>query len=425
MTQGKFAGPKFVRRGVALLALVLGAVATPLAARAAEPIKLGFSAELTGELAVNGKQELLALQIWQEDVNAKGGLLGRPVQLLYYDDQSQPSNVPGIYAKLIEIDHVDLLFAQSTNISAPAMPTVIEHKMVFMDSFAIAVNERFHYDRFFQIMPYGPDGKDAISHGFFDAAMTMTPKPQSVALVGADAEFSKSVLEGARANAQRAGLKIVYDKVYPPATVDFTPILRAIKAAGADIVYAGSYPGDTAGILRAAGEIGLEPKMFGGGMVGLQAGAIKQKFGEQLNGVVGYELFVHEPTMSFAGIDAFLATYQSRAAAIGIDPLGYYIPPFTYAAVDIVGQAVTAVGSLDQDKIAQYIHATTFKTIVGDVAFGADGEWATPRILTVQYRGIHGHDLQQFTRPGTQVILDPPQFKSGELRYPFSEINHE
>ncbi|HXP31438.1 MAG TPA: amino acid ABC transporter substrate-binding protein [Stellaceae bacterium] len=409
-------------RVIAAMALACTALAAP--SWSAEPIKLGFSAELTGELALNGKQELVALQIWQQDINAKGGLLGRQVQLRYFDDQSNPALVPGIYAKLLDIDHVDLLFAQGTNISTPAMPSVIEHNMVLMDSFAIAVNERFHYPRFFQIMPYGPNGKDSISHGFFDAAMTMQPKPASVALVGADAEFSRAVLEGARANAQRVGLKLVYDRTYPPATIDYTPIIRAIKAAAPDIVYVGSYPADTAGVLRALDEVGLVPRMFGGGMVGLQAGEIKERFGEQLNGIVGYELFVHEPTMSFPGIDAFLATYQARAVAAAVDPLGYYIPPFTYAAAEILAQAVQAVGSLDQDKIAQQIHQATFHTIVGDVKFGPEGEWATARILTIQYRGIHGHDLQQFTRPGIQVILDPPQFKSGSLEYPFSEFRH-
>jgi branched-chain amino acid transport system substrate-binding protein len=398
-------------------------MAEQAAALAAEPIKLGFSESLTGGLAVNGRQMLLTAQIWATDVNAKGGLLGRPVELVYYDDQSNPGLVPAIYTKLLNVDKVDLLFASGTNISSAAMPTIVEHGKLIMDTLALAVNEHFKYPRFFQTMPYGPDGKDAISRGFFEAAMSMDPRPESIALIGADAEFSKSALEGARRNAQRLGLGILHDAHYPPATVDYAPILRAVKAANADIVFVASYPTDTAGILRSVHEIGLSAKLFGGAMVGLQYSGLKMQFAEQLNNLVGYELYVHEPTMHFPGIDEFLERYRLRAEQARVDSLGYYVPPFTYATLDILAQAVAAVGDVDPDKLANYIHNTTFRTLVGDVTFGADGEWAAPRILTIQYRDLKGSDLKQFTEPGHQVILYPPEFKTGTLVYPFSEAS--
>jgi len=406
-----------------LAAITALLMAEPAAALAAEPIKLGFSESLTGGLAVNGRQMLLTAQIWATDVNAKGGLLGRPVELVYYDDQSNPGLVPAIYTKLLNVDKVDLLFASGTNISSAAMPTIVEHGKLIMDTLALAVNEHFKYPRFFQTMPYGPDGKDAISRGFFEAAMSMDPRPQSVALIGADAEFSKAALEGARRNLERLGLRIVHDAHYPPATVDYAPILHAVKAANADVIFVASYPTDTAGILRSVHEIGLSARLFGGAMVGLQYSGLKMQFAEQLNNLVGYELYVHEPTMHFPGIDEFLERYRLRAAQAGVDSLGYYVPPFTYATLDILAQAVTAVGDVDPDKLANYIHSTTFKTLVGDVTFGADGEWAAPRILTIQYRDIKGSDLKQFTEPGHQVILYPPEFKTGTLVYPFSEAS--
>jgi branched-chain amino acid transport system substrate-binding protein len=408
------------KRSLAPLAVALSLCA--FAAQAADPIKLGFSAELTGGLAGYFKQALLTLEIWRDGVNAKGGLLGRPIELVYYDDQSNPALVPGIYAKLLDVDKVDLLLANGTNISSPAMPTVIEHNKLFMVMLALAINENFHYSRFFQTMPYGPDGKDSLTRGFFEAAMTMNPKPKTIAIVGADAEFAKNALEGARRHIKRLGLETVYDRTYPPSTVDFTPIVRSIAATNPDLVLVGSYPADTSGFLRAAGEFGLKAKMFGGPMVGLQSGAIKMQLGEQLNGIVCYELFVHEPTMRFPGIDDFIKQYQARAGAAGVDPLGYYVPPFTYATLQILQQAVQAVGSLDQDKLAKHMHEATFDTIVGKIKFGADGEWANPRILTIQYQNIEGHGMEQFTEPGHQVILYPPDLKSGELRYPYSDI---
>jgi len=412
------------RAALFLTPLLLSALAVAPPTDAADPIKIGFSAELTGGLAGYGKQALLTEQIWMEEINGKGGLLGRKVDLVYYDDQSNPALVPGIYAKLLDVDHVDLLLASGTNISSPALPTVIEHNKVFMVMLALAVNETFHYKRYFQTMPYGPDGKDSLTRGFFEAAMSMNPKPRTVAIVGADAEFAKGALEGARRHIKRLGLETVYDRTYPPNTVDFAPIIRAVAASNPDVIMLASYPADTSNFLRAAGEFGLKARMFGGPMVGLQSGAIKMQLGDQLNGIVCYELFVHEPTMRFPGADDFIKTYQARAEAAGVDPLGYYVPPFTYATLQILQQAVSAVGSLDQDKLADYLHKATFATVVGDVSFGPDGEWAKPRILTIQYQNIRGHGMEQFTEPGHQVILYPPELRSGELRYPYSDIGH-
>ena len=134
-----------------------------------QPITIGFSMPLTGGLAVNGTSGLLAMQIWAEDTNAKGGLLGRPVKLVYYDDQTNPALVPGIYTKLLDVDKVDLVVsAYGTNVTAPALPVVIQHNMTFMGLFAMDVNEEFQYPKYFSMLPVGPDPRAAISEGFFD-----------------------------------------------------------------------------------------------------------------------------------------------------------------------------------------------------------------------------------------------------------------
>lgn len=401
--------------GLTLLGL---AVAAP--AVAAQPIKIGFSCEETGGSAASGRQFLLTAQIWADNVNKAGGLLGRPVQLIHYDDQSDPALVPGIYTKLLDVDKIDLVIASGTNYSAAAMPILMEHKAMVLDTLALAVNDEFHYPRFFQTMPYGPDGKSAISAGYFAAAMTMNPKPKTIAMTGADAEFSKHAIEGAVAHAKADGIKVVYNQTYPPNTIDYTPIVRAIKAVHPDLVFVASYPADSAGLLRAVEEQGLAAKMFGGPIIGLQYGSIKKQMGPRLNGIVDYELYVHEPTMKFPGTDDFIKQYQAKAKTTGTDPLGYYVPPLVYATFQVLGQAVTGTGSLDQEKLAKYMHATTFKTIIGDIKFGPDGEWAKPRILTIQYQGVKGHDLSQFEKPGTQVILDPPAYKTGKLQSPYS-----
>lgn len=409
-------------RGVTLaLSTMVAALSVPTdAARAADPIKIGFGMQLTGPLAGNGKAALLGAQIWADEVNKAGGLIGRQVELVAYDDQSNPGLVPGIYSKLMDVDKVDLLLSNNTNQTAPAMPLIIQHKRLIMGMFALAINEQFKYPGYFQIQPYGPNGKDSLTRGFFDNAIAMNPKPTTVALVGADAEFAKNALEGARMQANRLGLKIVYDKVYPPTTVNFTPVMKALQATSPDLVFVASYPSDTVGIIRTAHEINLEPKVFGGAMVGTQYAAIKQQLGEALNGVVSFEQYIPEPTVKFPGIEEMLKKYQAKAAEVGVDALGYYVPAFVYSALQVLGEAVTKTGGVDQQKLINYIHENTFQTVVGDIKFGSDGEWVEPRMFAVQFRNIKGNDVQQFTQPGKEVIIFPPKYKSGDLVYPFA-----
>src|SRR5690242_7163705 len=204
----------------AATALALALPGSP--ARAEEPLKIGFSMSLTGPLGGNGRAALLAMQMWAEDVNARGGLLGRQVKLVYYDDQTSPANVPGLYTKLLDVDKVDLIVSSyGTNVIAPAIPIAMRRKMAFMTLFGTNPNAKFKYDRYFQIMPNGPEPAVGLTKGFFDVAVTQSPKPATVALVGADAEYPHAALEGARTNVKEAGLKIVYDKTYPMNTTDF------------------------------------------------------------------------------------------------------------------------------------------------------------------------------------------------------------
>jgi|SRR5579863_100333 len=411
---------KAIARATAAITVVLLAVFGAFGgAWAAQPVKIGFSMGLTGAYSGNGKAALLAIQIWAKDQNAKGGLLGRPVQLVYYDDQSNPSLVPGIYTKLFDVDKVDLVVSgYGTNIIAPAMPLVMQHHSVFMGLAGLAVNSQFHYDKYFQIYPFGPQPQLDFSQGFFAVAMAMKPQPKTLAISVADSEFPQTAATGAREWAKRDGLKIVYDQSFPPNTVDFAPILRAIAATKPDVVYITCFPPNTVGIVQGVREIGFKPMLIGGGMVGPQYAFVKQQLGSLLNGFVNYESYVPEPTVNFPGIREFLARYQPKAKVTGIDSLGYYLPPFAYAEMQILADAIAATHGFDQTTIAQYIHAHTFKTIVGDVRFDADGEWAEGRVFQVQYQNIKGHGLEQFGRSGTQVILYPQRYKSGTLQYP-------
>ena len=249
----------------ALAVWVAAALLTMIsAAQAAEPITIGLSMELTGPFAVVGKTGLLAMQIWQDDVNAKGGLLGRPVKLVYYDDQSNPANVPGIYTKLIDIDKVNLLVSSyGTNLTVPAMPIAIQHNRLFFGLFALAANDKFHYPKYFSMLSLGPDPQKTFSTEFFALALAQNPKPKTIAIIGTDAEFQHKATDSARENAKASGIKVVYDQAYPPTTVDFTPIVRAAASAQPDLVYAASYPSDTVGSCAPSRKSASRPRCWG------------------------------------------------------------------------------------------------------------------------------------------------------------------
>ncbi|HKT20751.1 MAG TPA: amino acid ABC transporter substrate-binding protein [Stellaceae bacterium] len=402
-------------------AALAGTLALAMAAQAAEPIKIGFSMALTGGVAPIGKQVLAALTIWRDDVNAKGGLLGRPIELIYYDDQSNPSNVPPIYTKLIDVDKVDLLIGPyATNMVAPAIPVLMQFKKTTIGILANAANSKFHYDQYFSMLPTGPEPQKAFSTGFFDLAKAQKPRPKTVAIVAADAEFAQNAADGARANIKEMGFEKVMDKSYPPSITDCTPIMRSVQALNPDIVYLAAYPPDSVCLVHAVKEIGLSPKMLGGTLIGLLVTPIKMQLGPLMNGIINNTVFVPTKSFIFPGTMELLNRYQPIAAKEKLDPLGWGFVPLGYAAGQVLAEAVEGAKTLDQVKLAQYMHTHSFNTVMGDISFGKDGEWTKARTVFMQYQHVKGQDLAEFKSAEHDVVVWPDNMKSGNLIYPYS-----
>ena len=392
----------------------------PAFPQTANPLRIGFAMALSGGLAGNGRAVLLAYQIWAAEVNARGGILGRPVQLVFYDDQTTPGVVPGIYTKLLDVDRVDIVTSPyATAMIAPAMPVVMQRNACFLALFGAGVNEAFKYDRHFNINVTGDDMKSTYAKGFFDVAAKLPTAPRSVAIAAVDNEFAQKAAESARFHAKQRGLRVVYDRSYPPSTVDFTPTVRSIQSARPDVVFLASYPPDSSGLLRAASELRLNPPLFGGGMIGPQLAAFQAQFGPILNNLVNWDVYSPEPTMQFPGVATFQDAYRAQAAKEQTDLLGNYIPPYAYAQMQVLEQTLARVGKVDQALLAADMHAQEFDTIVGKFRFSASGEWAEPRNLFVQFQNIRDGDLEKYKRPGTKVILAPDNLRSGELRTPY------
>jgi branched-chain amino acid transport system substrate-binding protein len=386
------------------------------------PIRIGYCLSLSGPLASNGKTARLAHQIWQDDVNRKGGLLGRRVEMVCIDDETDPKLVPEIYKRLLDDEKVDLLIGgYGDNSVLPAMPLVMERNRYLIALMALAVNASLNYENYFVMIPTGPQPTEALTEGFFSLAANQSPKPRSMAILAADAPFSKGPVQGAKAHADKHGFKVVSEAGYPLSTTDFGPLIRNLKSINPDILFLCSYLNDSVGLLRAINEVGVEPKMVGGAMIGPQNGSIKAQLGPLLNGLVNYEYWLPVPKMMFPGIAEMIAKYQSAAQHAGADPLGYYVAPQAYAQMQIVEQAITGTGSLDDVKLAQFTRDSLFKTVVGEVKFGKGGGWSEARVLQVQYQNIENADLSDFKDARTQAVVWPPSLSSGALVYPYGE----
>jgi branched-chain amino acid transport system substrate-binding protein len=397
------------------IALVAAAFA---GAAVAQPIKVGMSMPQTGPLGAGGKAALVALRMWVEDVNAKGGMLGRKVELIVYDDQTNPALTPAIYTKLLDVDKVDLLIAPYGTVpTAPIMPLVKQRNLLLMGNFSFQVNHTVKHTMWFNNAPWN----DASSwfEGYFQAGKKVGAK--TIAFLAADQEFAQNLANGAKELAKKGGLTTVYEQNYPPATVDFSSMIRAIRSVKPDLVFVASYPNDSVAIVRAANEIGVgeSVKVFGGGMVGLQFTPNMVSLGTLLNGIVNYNSYV--PGLKYPGIEEFLQRYARKAAEEKVDPLGFYLPPFNYAIGQMLEQAVGATGSLEHKVLADYLHKNEMKTIVGPIRYGPDGEWANARVVQAQFRGIVDKNMDQFRLPGKQVVLYPDAYKTGEVIAPFEK----
>jgi branched-chain amino acid transport system substrate-binding protein len=387
----------------------------------AQPIRIGYCLSLTGPLASNGKTARLAHHIWEQNVNRNGGLLGRKVEMVCIDDETNPKLVPGIYNRLLDDEKVDLLVGgYGDNSVAPAMPLVMERKRYLVALMALAVNASLNYPNYFVMIPTGPRPSEALTEGFFSLAAIQSPKPKTLAILAADAPFSKSPVQGAKAHADKHEFKVVSEALYPLSAADLMPFIRSLESVNPDILFFCSYLNDSAALLRALNEVRLEPKIVGGAMIGPQNGSIKAQLGPLLNGIVNYEYWLPVPKMMYAGVASLIEEYQSLARDAGADPLGYYVVPQAYAQMQIVEQAIIGTNSLDDAKLAEFTRAMSFKTVLGNVKFGAGGGWSEARVLQVQYQNIKGADLSNFRDARTQTVVWPSSLASGAFIYPYA-----
>jgi len=301
---------------------------------------------------------------------------------------------------------------------------VIEHNRFFVGLMGLAVNQEFNYENYFAMIPTGPNPGTALTEGFFSVAAKQNPRPETVALLSADAPFSKSPVQGAKENCSKNGMMIVFEETYPLSENDFSPYIRRVQQTGADILFMCSYVSDSVALIRAINQEDLQVKQVGGAMIGPQNGSVKSELGPLLNGLVNYEYWLPVKKLMYPGVVEMIEKYQARAQQEGTDPLGYYVAPMAYAQLQILEQAITATESLDDSTLAAYTRDAVFHTIAGEVKFGKGGGWSEPRVLTVQYQHLTDHSIAQFKNAKTQVVLLPEDLSSGTLIYPYTKAKN-
>jgi branched-chain amino acid transport system substrate-binding protein len=386
-------------------------------------INIGYCLPLTGPHAAVGQTARLAHRIWQDDVNGRGGLLGRHIQFVCVDDRTDPERVPSIYGTLLSNDEVDLVIGGlGTNSIRSAMPSVVENQRFFVGLMGMAANDEYRYDRFFSMTPTGSNPTASLTQGFFEVASRQTPKPETVAILAGATALAMSPIASARANASRCGFEVVAEARYGRTTEDFSPLLRTLNELAPDVLFLCSGSRDSVGLLRAVAEVGTSATVLGGAINGLHSSVILQELGPLLNGLLNYEYWVPAPDTAFPGVQELIATYQRRARRTRSDELGYHVAPLAYAQLQIVGQAIKETGGLDDADLAEYCHSARFQTVMGQLQFDDIGEWEQPRVLTVQFGNITSHSITEFENPHARTVLHPDDYRSGsgKLDYPYA-----
>ena len=328
-------------------------------------IKIGYTLPLTGALEAYGQSALIAHKIWEDDINGRGGLLGRQVELICIDDRSNMFLVSDIYKKLLEEEKVDLIIGgYGANITASILPVAIEHKKFFISLTARA----YSCEHCFSMIPSGTRPNINLTENYFKTIS----KNSSVAIIAADAEFSKNLILGARENIAKNYQRIVFEYNYSLATFDFSSLARELNELKPDALYISAYSSDAIGIIKAINEQGLQFK----------------KIGVSVIVPLGLRIMC-------TGVEEIMEKYLARTASIEADILGYYLAPQAYAQLQILEQAVRATNSLNDIKLAGHTQEAVFSTVIGDIKFDRNGECAVPQMIQTQYQSLTSYDIEQ------------------------------
>jgi branched-chain amino acid transport system substrate-binding protein len=357
------------------LALAVGGV---LPATAQGPIRIGASLSLTGTYAKLGKNQHEGYQLCEKDLNAKGGLLGRKVQFVVYDDQSMPATAVRLYEKLITEDKVDgVMGPYSSPVTEAAVNVTEKYKKVMVAPLAATTSifkRPAGQKRNYVFMVISP--AEVYLEGLIDMGAKRGLK--TVAIVNEDTLFSKAAASGAEETTKKKGLQVVFKEAYPKGNTDFSALLTKVKAANPDIIAAATYFDDAVALTRQMKELAVNPKMFG-----VTVGGDLPEFYDTLkqNAEYIYGATQWEHVLPYPGNQEFFDTYKKE---FGHEPS--YHSTAGYAGCLIYAEAVKRAGGLDADKVREQLLKLEMRTAFGDYKVDQDGYQVAHKMVTFQWQ---------------------------------------
>jgi branched-chain amino acid transport system substrate-binding protein len=323
------------------------------AASQPNPLRIGASMSLTGQYARTGKEVMQAYELWRDQVNAKGGILGRQVQLVTYDDQSEPETAAKLYERLISEDKVDLIigpYSTPVTIAASTVTEKYKYPMVVSGASGVDIWGRGYKYVF---------GMYTMAPFYMDGAVDLAVKNglRSVALINENSAFSKDTMAAADRKSREAGLDVVYTEEYTKDVKDLSPTLIKIRALNPDVLMAGTYGEDATLIVRQLKDMGWAPKL-----VALTVGPALPDFVDTLKSDADFIFGATqwEPSVKSAGAPEFTQTYQAKYG---------YVPGYHaaggFGAAQLLQQAIEKVGAVDNEKIRDALAGLETTTAFG------------------------------------------------------------
>ena len=385
------------RSRIASLILFCSALlsAAPVPAEPAPPIRVGVTVSLSGQFAVLGKDELQGMQMWADDVNRRGALLGRKVEVVYYDDESDPDKSAELYERLITTDKVDLLlgpYGSDITYAASAVAERHQFPMVATGAAASKIWSR-GFRNIFQI--------DAPAARYMDLPLEFAKAKglTRVVLVHSDAEFPREVVTGARAQAEELGMEVVLDAEYPLSSEQFGQLAREIGQADPQVLIGGTYLDDSIALVRALEAAGVEPQIVAL-TVGPAQRAFGQALGEDANNVIGVLAWMRSGFLPLAYDFSYRykAKYGGNAAVHAA---------YGYAGGQVLEAGVRLAGSLDKDAIREQLRTMTFRSILGRYRVDDSGAQIAKNTYVMQWQ------------TGFRLLILPEGLRDAPAVFPF------
>ena len=380
---------------VAILAvgLGIGLLAGPAGAQA--PIKVGASLSLTGTYAALGQNQNRGYQLCAKHVNEKGGVLGRKIEFVLYDDQSQPATGVRLYEKLITQDKVDAIMGPYSSAITEAVANVNEKYKMPMVAPMASTTSIFKKGRKFSFMVQSP--AEVYLEGLLDVAAKRGLK--TVAIINEDTLFPKATVQGTIELAKKKGLQVVFVEAYPKGNTDFSAIMTKIRATNPDVLGAATYFDDAVAITRQMKELNVNPKMYGV-TVGGDLPTFYQLLGRNAEYVYGATQW--EAELPYPGAKAFLQAHAMEWPGTDIS----YHSAGGYGGCQVLVEAIKRAGSLDGEKIREAILKLDFNTVYGGFKVDQDGFQVSHKMVMFQWQ------------EGRKVIVWPDELAAGKAKFP-------